>query len=92
MSAELQVWWIPQIPGKPFEYSVGTIEAAEMLTHALARYDLFQLHNNIKPDFSNAGGIRWTHPIGTDGEWWDLDPDCSDDVDEFLKWETEEQP
>ena len=86
MNVELQVWWMPQVPGKAFEYAVGTIETAETLTDALARYDLFQLHNNIKPDYCNAGGIQWRHPEGTDGKWWDLDPDCCEELDEFMKY------
>ena len=86
MSPELQVWWIPQIPMKAFEYPVPTIEAGAMLLDVLAQYDQFQLDYNVKPDYSNVGGLAWRHEVGTEGEWWDLDPKDEDDVAEFQKF------
>ncbi len=86
MATELQVWWIPQVPGQAFEYAVGTIETGETLMDALAKYDLFQLEHNIKPDYANVGGLRWRDPVGTDSEWWDLDPEEQLDVDEYLSY------
>jgi hypothetical protein len=92
MKPELQVWWIPQLPMKPFEYPVPTIEAGAMLLDVLAKYDQFQFDNNIKPDYSNVGGLAWKHPAGTDDEWWDIDPKDEDDVAEFKAFELKEQP
>ena len=83
----LQVWWIPQVPGKPFTVSVPDLKTASILLDALANYDLFQLANNIKPDYSNAGGLQiWD--IDADGEgnpgWVDWhDPETDDDFDEW---------
>ena len=53
----LRVWWIPQVPMKPFEKSVRTLREARLLLDTLANYDQFQLDNNIKPDYSNMGGL-----------------------------------
>lgn len=68
---KLKVWWIPQVPMKPFEVPVKTLTEARLLLDALAEYDKFQLRNNIKPDYSNAGGL-W---ILEEGEWVDWEPD-----------------
>src|SRR5262245_58812003 len=72
---ELRVWWIPQVPGTPFFYPVPDLATAKLLVDALARYDLFQFDNNIKPDYTNDGGASWRHAQLTDGEWWDFDPE-----------------
>src|SRR5437764_1227728 len=85
LAVELRVWWIPQVPMKSFVYPVPTLAAAKMLCDALAQYDLFQYHNNVKPDYDNAGGASWRHPQLTDGEWVDFDPE---DVDECQEVES----
>lgn len=73
--AEFRVWWIPQVLMKPFTVGVPDIDTGVLLCDALARYDLFQYKHHIKPEFSHGGGISWAHPLATDGEWWDVDPD-----------------
>lgn len=64
---DLKVWWIPQVPMKPFEYPVPNIDTAIILCDALAKYDLFQYENNVKPDYCNTGGLV----VFEDGEWID---------------------
>ena len=55
---DLQVWWMPQVPmNNPFTVDVKTIEEAKLLIDTLAFYDMFQFERNIKPDYSNAGGL-----------------------------------
>lgn len=54
---QLKVWWIPQIPMKAFEVEVETLVEAKLLLDTLAKYDLFQFENRIKPDYANAGGL-----------------------------------
>lgn len=62
---DLRVWWIPQIPGKPFTVRVKDPEEGMRILEVLASYDMFQLHHRIKPDFSNVGDLQqW------DGEDW----------------------
>lgn len=61
------VWWIPQVPGKPFRVKVKTVEQGLHLLDVLAEYDAFQFKNNIKPDYSNVGGLM----VFEDGEWVD---------------------
>lgn len=70
---EYRVWWIPQIPGKPFEVPVESPEQGKWLCDVLADYDLFQYENRIKPDYANAGGVQ---QLDEDG-WSDYD----DEVD-----------
>lgn len=81
---EFKVWWVPQIPMKAFEYPVAGFEEGELLLDVLAKYDIFQLENNIKPDYSNAGGICYRHPDYTEGEWWDYDEAEFDEITKLL--------
>ena len=62
---EFRVWHIPQVPGKAFFVEVDSPEEAIKVMNILADYDLFQLDNNIKPDYSNAQGLE----VFEDGEW-----------------------
>jgi hypothetical protein len=85
---DLKVWWIPQVPmNNPFEYPVKSPEEAAILCDALAKYDLFQHENNIKPDFSNAGGLV-VYDLDSDGEgkpgWVDWYTEDDDDFDCFM--------
>lgn len=68
METKLRVWWIPQVPMKPFYVDVATLEEGVKITDILADYDAFQFENNIKPDYCNVGGIQL---LDTDGEWVD---------------------
>lgn len=63
----LRVWWIPQVPGKPFHVAVASPLEAKKLLIVLAKYDLFQFHHNIKGDYSNAGGLE---EVSRDGRNW----------------------
>ena len=77
---KLKVWWCPQVPMQPFEVFVATREEGKALCDILARYDLFQLKHNIKPDFCNAGGVSY---LDHDGEWYDV-PDDDDEWEDIL--------
>lgn len=68
MSKQLKVWWIPQVPMRPFEVPVSTVQEGVKLMKALADYDAFQFENLIKPDYCNAGGLM---QLDDDGEWTD---------------------
>mgnify|MGYP001618263458 CR=1 FL=1 len=78
---DLRVWWISQIPGKPFEWPVADGTQAALLLSVLAAYDDFQFEQRIKGDYSNAGGL-WRYERG---EWVDWeDPETGDDFDEYI--------
>lgn len=74
---DLQVWWIPQVPGKAFEADVASVAEGVKLMDVLAAYDLFQLQQRIKPDYCNVGGLRrWCADCDGDGtpgweDWYD---------------------
>ena len=57
-NGSLRVWWIPQIPMKPFYIPVESLKEAKKVLLVLEQYDIFQFKNNIKPDYSNAGGLQ----------------------------------
>lgn len=77
---DLKVWWIPQVPMKAFEVPVKSIEEASLLLDTLAAYDLFQFNNNIKPDYTNMGGLC----IVENGEWVDwYDEETDYDFDKY---------
>lgn len=69
----LRVWWIPQVPGKPFHVSVKSVDEAKLVIRTLANYDLFQFENHIKGDYCNAGGLEQLEPDGEWFEWEDAD-------------------
>jgi hypothetical protein len=73
----VKVWWVPQVPMKAFEFPVPDIKAGALLCDALAKYDLFQYENHVKPDYSNAGGVAF---LDEEGEWCDVDTYDEDDI------------
>ncbi len=82
---KLRIWWIPQIPGNPMYIPVEDLKQAKLLLDSLAYYDMFQLENNIKPDYSNAGGLQeWCEE---EKEWYDWECDDGFDFDEYCEEE-----
>ena len=90
---DLRVWWIPQVPGKPFYVNVSSVKEAGFLMDTLARYDAFQYENNIKPDYCNVGGLQEYRPDCIDPDnpeddgwttWMDEETGI-DNVDEYLE-------
>ena len=65
---------------QPFYADVSSPHEAYKILSILSQYDLFQLHNNIKPDFSKTGGLN----VYIDDEWieWD-DYETGIDIWEF---------
>lgn len=83
---DLRVWWMPQLQMKPFYVHVATLVEAKLLLNTLADYDQFQLDNNIKPDYSNTGGLEVFNSY--DGnEWVDWADEEGDSIDD---WSLEE--
>jgi hypothetical protein len=74
---KIRVWWIPQVPGEPFYVPVPDLATGKLLCDVLADYDNFQFENNIKPDYSNVGGIEYHYG---DGDWEGVDPDDEDEM------------
>lgn len=84
---DMRVWWIPQVPMKAFHVPVANVKEAKLILTTLARYDIFQLENNIKPDFCNAGGLEVFEADNGEGvpgwsEWYNEDGYGIEDVDE----------
>jgi len=76
---DLRVWWIPQVPMKPFIVPVADLHQSKLILATLADYDTFQYENNIKPDYCNAGGLS----IFEDGEWADWESADGDSIDDI---------
>lgn len=76
---DLRIWWIPQVPMKPYHYPVKSIEEAKHMLDMIAYYDLFQLEHDIKPDFSNVGGLQ----VYEEGEWVDWYDEDGNSIDEI---------
>ncbi len=70
---KLRVWWTPQVGvGIPLFYkNVDTLKEGVMLVEALVDYDRYEYDNNIKNDYSNAGGIEQFGHKGWEG--WDIE-------------------
>ncbi len=75
---DLRVWWIPQIPMSPVHVPVESVEQGRWLEGVLAAYDMFQFEHNIKPDYSNVGGLQRFEDGDGSGEmdWWEIDDDA----------------
>lgn len=90
---KLRVWHIPQVPGRPFYVYTDNLREAKKICDILAAYDLFQLENRIKPDFSNTNGVQmWSEE---EKEWFDWDMETEDDyfdsVDSYFENDNEMQ-
>lgn len=85
-TGSLRVWWIPQVPMKPFHVAVKDRDQAILLLRTLADYDLFQFENRVKPDYCNAGGLE----MFEGGEWseWTT-PDTFETIDEMMRAEAD---
>jgi hypothetical protein len=94
MEKRLMVWWVPQVPMKPFEVSVKTVEEGVNIMNILANYDDFQFRNRIKPDYCNAGGInQWTEDDGEGNPGWESwydEETGEDDPEVYLEMKKEE--
>lgn len=78
--SDKRVWWIPQVPMKSFKVPVNNLQDAMFILDTLGRYDQFQLDNNIKPDYSNVGGLE----IFENGEWCEWSHDkTGEDIQEY---------
>lgn len=80
-TGDLRIWWIPQIPGAPFMLNVKDAEEGVMLMAILAKYDLFQFHRLIKPDYYDIGGFE----IFEDDEWTEWYSEDGEDINEWLQ-------
>jgi hypothetical protein len=75
---DLRVWWIPQVPMRPFFVPVENAQEGKLILKVLAAYDLFQLRHKVKPDFCNTGGLE----IFEDDEWCDwYCTKCGEEID-----------
>ncbi|MGV4321224.1 hypothetical protein [Bacillus mojavensis] len=85
MSKKLRVAHIPQVPMKAFHVEVKNLEEAKLLFDVLANYDLFQLENNIKPDYANATFLEEFDE--EENEWisWCDDETGIDDIYEYFE-------
>lgn len=84
----LRVWHIPQIPMKPFHVHVKDVEQAKFTIVVLSDYDLFQLKNRIKPDYSSTSGLEVWH--GGEG-WSEWEDENGDPILEVMRWDEEQQ-
>ena len=71
MNTKFRIWWIPQIPMDSFYVPVDSIQEGRKILEVLADYDIFQFEHNVKPDFSNAGGIQ--ELTSGSSEWYDIE-------------------
>lgn len=80
----IKVWWIPQIPGVPYERMAPSFSVAKEIYEVLAEYDAFQFEHKIKGDYANTGGISICHPALTSNDWYDIE--LNGDEDDLADW------
>ena len=81
MKGDLKVWWIPQVPMKSFSVNVDTPKEGKKILEILAKYDIFQFENNIKPDYCNAGGLSIENEFGEFEDWHNDDGETIDEIE-----------
>jgi hypothetical protein len=85
---KLRVWWIPQVPMKPFYVDVASIEEGAKIIQVLCDYDVFQFENNVKPDYTNVGGLQMFDPQddtdSPEGSWVDWCDEETGEDDPFV--------
>lgn len=82
----LRVVHYPQIPCDPFYVDVKDLEDANRIMSLLAHYDLFQFHENIKPDYSNVTVLeQWDEEEGDWVDWSDEETGI-DDLEDYLRF------
>ena len=89
---KLRVWHMPQLGCDATLYvPVKTTEEGKKVMDLFACYDLFQLENNIKPDYSNASGIEIFNEEEQEWEDWYLETDIDyfEDNKEMQKYTKE---
>lgn len=86
--SKLRVWWIPQIGiEETFYVSVESAEEGKKVMDLLAAYDAFQLQSNVKPDYSNVGGLQvWDEEEQEWNDWYlETEDDFFEDVDDYCE-------
>jgi len=78
MNEKLRIWWIPQIPMCAFKVEVNNILEAKKILNVLADYDEFQFKNNVKPDYSNVGGLEFFDEENK--EWSEFEDEEGNDI------------
>jgi len=74
---DLRLWWIPQCGmDETFYYPIKSISEAKHMLDAFAMYDLFQMEQYIKDDFSNVGSLE----MFEDGDWCDWYNEDGDNI------------
>ena len=82
--SNLRVWHVPQVPGKPFQWLVATPQEASNVLWILEAYDAFQYRENIKPDYTSAGGLEEFDE--GDGNWYEWFDDDDDDISKYDRY------
>jgi hypothetical protein len=63
----------------PFYVPVKSTDEAKLILETLANYDIFQFENNVKPDYSNTGGLE----VLVDGEWEEWENEDGEGIDDI---------
>lgn len=77
----LKVWYIPQVPMKPFEVEIPhrdgdeekELALAVILRDTIINFSIFEFENNVKPDYSDMDGISRWEDNGDGFDWYDVD-------------------
>lgn len=93
--SKIRVWHMPQVGScdVTLYVPVENVREAKKVMDLLACYDLFQLENNIKPDFCNTCGVQIYDEESKEWEDWFIENENGyfDDVDEYFESDKEIQ-
>ena len=87
--SKMRVWHMPQVGcNATIHIPVESELEGKKIMDVLAAYDLFQLENNIKPDFCNINGLQVFNETEQVWEDWYLENDYDeyfDNVDDYFE-------
>ena len=68
-----RAWYVAKMPMKAFTVETTNAIDAEKILDVLEDFSLFEIQNNVKPDYAEAGGIDiWDEEYQ---EWTDYHPE-----------------
>lgn len=76
VEGDIQIWYIPQIPGKPYTVNVLSRDLGEAyrILDAIIGLSIFEFENKVKPDYADAAGIcRWESDGDGGFNWYEVD-------------------
>ena len=82
---KFRVWYIPQIPWKPFQVTADTFEEWKKLLETIINFSIFEFKERVKPDYSDASWMEYFY-TDEDNIFDYVDEDVEIEEIDWVKW------